>query len=592
MSKESKIYKYSLGNHIKLLFSHIDYSRKRQFILLLFLMIISAFAEVFSIGLILPFLSILMDPIIVFEHPYAVPIINTLSIKSPEELLLPVTLIFGFAAIVAGGIRLLLLFWTTRLAYSAGSDITIDIYRKTLYQPYSTHVDRNSSEVINVMVSKANAAIQSTLIPVMQIISSLIMLTVTLTFLIMVEPFITSITFLGFGLIYLVIIFFTNYRLSSNSKRISFEHNQVVKLLQEGLGGIRDIILSGNQELYTDMYRKSDIPLRRAQGINVFIGASPRFGIEALAMSLLGFMAYYSTLSEGGISQAIPIIGMLALGAQRLLPVIQQIFVSWSSIQSSRVSVEDTIDFLDQKLPNDINAVLKKKSFNFSKELVIEDLSFRYSEEEPWVFQNLNFSLKKGSRVGLIGSTGSGKSTLIDLIMGLLKPTSGKIIIDGIEINNLNVLDWQMNLAQVPQNIFLSDSSIRKNIAFGVENEFIDEDLLNKVSEKAKIRETILNWPNGFETNVGERGLRLSGGQKQRIGIARALYRTSDVIIFDEATSALDNETESEVIKDIYNLGDKLTILMIAHRLSTLKECDQIFEINKQGITEVDLQNY
>ena len=592
MSKESKIYKYSLGNHIKLLFSHIDYSRKKQFILLLFLMIISAFAEVFSIGLILPFLSILMDPIIVFEHTYAVPMINILNIKSPEGLLLPVTLIFGFAALLAGGIRLLLLFWTTRLAYSAGSDITIDIYRKTLYQPYSTHVDRNSSEVINVMVSKANAAIQSTLIPVMQIISSLIMLTVTLTFLIMVEPFITSVTFLGFGLIYLVIIFFTNYRLSSNSKRISFEHNQVVKLLQEGLGGIRDIILSGNQELYTDMYRKSDIPLRRAQGINVFIGASPRFGIEALAMFLLGFMAYYSTLSEGGISQAIPIIGMLALGAQRLLPVIQQIFVSWSSIQSSRVSVEDTIDFLDQKLPNAINAELKKKSFNFSKELVIEDLSFRYSEEEPWVFQNLNFSLKKGSRVGLIGSTGSGKSTLIDLIMGLLEPTSGKIIIDGIEMNYLNVLDWQMKLAQVPQNIFLSDSSIRKNIAFGVENEFIDEDLLNKVSEKAKIRETILNWPNGFETNVGERGLRLSGGQKQRIGIARALYRTSDVIIFDEATSALDNETESEVIKDIYNLGDKLTILMIAHRLSTLRECDQIFEINKQGITEVDLQNY
>ena len=586
MFKKQNIYKYSLLVHINNLYKHINSLRRKQFFLLLILMIFTAFAEVFSIGAILPFLSVLLDPAVVFNNEYSQPLINFLKIEEPSGLLLPLTCIFGLAALLAGAMRLLLLLVTTRLAYATGADLTIDVYRKTLYQPYSTHIERNSSSVINVMVSKVNSAIQSSLIPILMIISSVIMISITLSFLISIEPLIISLTFSGFGFIYLVVIFLTNYKLATNSQRIALEHNRVVKLLQEGLGGIRDILLSGNQELYCDMYRKSDIPLRRAQGTNVFIGASPRFGIEALAMMLLGFMAYFSTTSEGGISEAIPIIGILTLGAQRLLPVIQQIFVSWSSIQSSRSSVEDTIEFLDQELPKHLLTESTKK-MNFKKIIEINNLSFRYSENDPWIIKDLNLNIKKGSRIGFIGSTGTGKSTLIDLIMGLLEPTEGKILIDGTVIDKENIRSWQKNIAQVPQMIFLADNSIKKNIALGVKPEKIDLDRIKDASKKSKIHQIINDWPNKYETHVGERGIRLSGGQRQRIGIARALYKDSEVLIFDEATSSLDNKTENEVIEDIYNLSQNLTIIMIAHRLTTLKKCDQIIELENGKIKNI-----
>lgn len=584
---KKETYRYSLKELFKKLYIHVGKKRKKQLFLLFLLMIASAFSEVISIGLILPFLSVLLDPNIVFESKYLQTFNGLLNITSSSELVFPITIMFGSAALLAGFIRLTLLFATTRFAYTVGSDITVSIYRKTLYQPYQSHINKNSSEVINVMVSKANATIQSTLIPILQIVSSFTMLTITLTFLISIEPLITFFTFLGFGLIYLVVMSLTNYKVSSNSKRISLEHNQVVKLLQEGLGGIRDIILNRNQEFYTQMYRKSDVPLRKAQGINVFIGASPRFGIEALAMSLLGLMAYYSTLLDGGISRAIPLIGMLALGAQRVLPVIQQIFQSWSSILSARASVEDTIEFLDQELPEFSKANYTEQIIKFKKNIKVQNISFRYNDNEPWVFKDLSLNIEKSTKIGIVGATGSGKSTLIDILMGLLKPTSGKILIDQKELSERNMLGWQKKISQVPQNIFLSDNTIAKNIAFGINEEEIDYQRIEQVAQTAKIKDTILSWPSKFETKVGERGIRLSGGQIQRIAIARALYRNSEVIIFDEATSALDSETEKQVVEDINNLDKDITIIMIAHRISSLEGCNQIFQISKNGIIDV-----
>lgn len=590
MNKLSNIYKYSISSHIAKLLKHIRPQRKKQFSLLLLLMIVSAFAEVFSIGAILPFLSVLLDPEMVFQHKYANSFIKLFDINTPEELLLPITILFGIAALFAGSMRLLLLLATTRLAYSTGADLTIDVYRRTLYQPYIVHIGRNSSSVINVMVSKVNSAIQSTLIPILQIISSIIMISITLTFLISIEPVISSITFAGFGMIYILVILLTNFSLASNSKRIAIEHNQVVKLLQEGLGAIRNIILNGNQDLYCDLYQKSDIPLRRAQGTNVFIGASPRFGIEALAMALLGFMAYFATTSDGGLSKAIPLIGILTLGAQRLLPVIQQIFVSWASIQSSRSSVEDTIDFLEQKIPETVKSSLSKK-ISFKNNITIKNLSFRYSDEEPWILKDINLIIKKGSVTGFIGSTGTGKSTLIDIIMGLLEPSKGSIFIDGEEINKDNIHSWRSHIAEVPQMIFLSDDTIQNNIALGVDPTQVDQMKVKESAKRAKIDDIIEAWPKKYSSLVGERGVRLSGGQRQRIGIARAIYKNSDVLVFDEATSALDSKTEKKVIHDINNLGKNLTIIMIAHRISTLEKCDQIVELENGKIKKISSFN-
>jgi ATP-binding cassette, subfamily B, bacterial PglK len=576
----------SITQHLGRLYSHISPLRRKQFGLILVLMILASFAEVFSIGAVLPFLSVLMSPEMVFENSFAQPFIQFFGLVSPDQLLLPVTIAFGLAALLAGGMRLLLLWSSTKVAYLTGADLTIKVYRGTLYRPYSVHVSRNSSSVINIMVRKVNATIQSTIIPVLTLISSSIMLVVVLSFLLAIEPKITMIAFGGFALIYIAIVSLTAKIIRNNSHLIAREHNQVVKLLQEGLGGIRDILLDGTQELYCKLYRRSDFPLRRAQGINVFIGSSPRFGVEAMGMIFIAFMAYFFVRETGGIAQSIPVIGILALGAQRLLPVLQQSYSAWSDIQGARASVADTMDFLDQPIPD----YAGKSSFelmSFQHEINFNQLSFSYGPEEPKVLNEINLSIARGTRIGFIGATGSGKSTLIDIVMSLLLPTKGSMSIDGEVITEDNFRSWQKHIAHVPQSIFLADSSIEDNIALGVSKDQVDFERIKKAAKRAQLADLIESWPKKYQTFVGERGVRLSGGQRQRIGIARALYKQADVLIFDEATSSLDNKTEEEVIQAINNLSDDLTIIIVAHRLTTLSSCTQIVELDKGNIKRI-----
>ena len=572
--------------HLSRLFSHISSLRRRQFLLLLLLMILASFAEVLSIGAVLPLLAVLTEPQQFFEHSFVQPFIEVLGIKSADQLLLPMTVTFGLAALFAGVMRLILLWVLTRLAYATGADLTISVYRRTLYQSYSVHVARNSSNVINAMATKVNITIQGTIIPVITIISSGMMLLFTLTFLLVIETKMMLIAFCGFGLIYVVNIIITSKILIVNSQRIADENTKVIKLLQEGLGGIRDILLDGTQELYCKLYRKSDIPLRRAQGTNVFLGTSTRFAVEALAMFFLAFVAYFLALQPGGINQSLPVIGVLVLGAQRLLPLLQQGYASWSSIQSSRVSVADTLDFLEQPMP-EYSKQLSIESLPFQKEIQLKQISFRYESNSPWVLKDINLTIEKGSRVGFIGSTGGGKSTLIDIVMCLLQPEKGCLVIDAQAITLDNFRSWQKHIAHVPQSIFLADASIEENIAFGIPKDQIDFKRVKSSAKKAQIAEIIETWPMKYQTNVGERGVMLSGGQRQRIGIARALYKRADVLIFDEATSALDDDTEQEVMQAINNLSDELTIIMIAHRLTTLKNCTKIVELGDSRIRRI-----
>ena len=575
-----------ITQHLGRLFFHINPLRRRQFLLLFVLMILASFAEILSIGAVLPFLAVLTAPQQFFENSFVQPFIEVLGIKSADQLLLPVTVAFGLATLIAGGMRLMLAWVLTRLAYATGADLTISVYRRTLYQSYSVHVARNSSNVINAMVTKVNITINGTIIPVITIISSGMMLVFTLTFLLVIETKMVLIAFCGFGLIYVSIIKIFSKILINNSQLIANESIKVIKLLQEGLGGIRDILLGGTQELYCKLYRKSDIPLRRAQGTNIFLGQSPRFAIEALAMFFLAFFAYFLALQPGGINQSLPLIGVLVLGAQRVLPHVQQGYSSWSSIQSTRASVADTLDFLDQSMP-EYAKQLHIESLPFQKQIQLKQISFRYDSNSPWVLKDINLTIEKGSQVGFVGSTGSGKSTLIDIVMGLLQPEKGCLAVDAQVVTLDNFRSWQNHIAHVPQSIFLADTSIEENIAFGIPKDQIDFKRVKLSAKKAQIAEIIDTWPMKYQTNVGERGVKLSGGQRQRIGIARALYKQADVLIFDEATSALDDDTEREVMQAINNLSDELTIIMIAHRLTTLKNCTKIVELGDSRIRRI-----
>jgi len=279
-------------------------------------------------------------------------------------------------------------------------------------------------------------------------------------------------------------------------------------------------------------------------------------------------------------------LGALALGSQKLLPALQQAYSSYSAIKGAEVSFYDVLNLLDQPLPEYSDQALPKP-IAFKKEIKLINLNFRYTKESPWVLKDINLSIKKGARIGFIGKTGSGKSTLLDIIMGLISPTSGELFIDKQLITSETRRSWQLHISHVPQHVYLSDSSIEENIAFGVPKEEIDLQKVREVAQQAKIADLINGWQEGYQTSVGERGVKLSGGQRQRIGIARALYKQADVLIFDEATSALDNETEQAIMKSIEGLDKELTILIIAHRLTTLKNCDKIVRLGKNNTAQI-----
>ena len=571
---------------ISSLWRHLSKRRKKQFSILLILMVVASISELISVGAVVPFLGILIAPEQVYQNALVQPVIQVLEISEPNQLILPLTILFIIAALTAGIIRLTLLYATTRLSYATGADISINIYRRTLYQEYAVHVALNSSKVINGIINKTNIVISSILTPILMLMSSIILLIGIMVALFYIDIVVALTALIGFSFLYGMVIYYTRKQLKENSQCIADQSTMMIKSLQEGLGGIRDVLIDGTQQFYLQLYRNADLPLRRASGNNQFISGSPRYAMEAIGMVLIAILAYFMTQQKNGMAASIPVLGALALGAQRLLPVLQQAYSSYSLIKGSKSSFVDVLNLLDQPLPEYLDQPITKP-IPFTKEIKLNNLNFRYTDDSPWVLKNVNLSLKKGCHIGFMGVTGSGKSTLLDIIMGLLPGTNGELLIDQLPINNQNRRAWQAHIAHVPQNIYLSDGTIEENIAFGIENEEIDHQRVRKAAQQAQIAELIEQWKDGYQTIVGERGVRLSGGQRQRIGVARALYKKASVLIFDEATSALDNETEQAVMDAIEGLDKELTILTIAHRLTTLKSCDKIVKLDKNNVINI-----
>lgn len=570
----------------KKLWPHLSKSRKKQFWLISILMIISSLSEIVSIGAVLPFLGVLASPDQFFQYPHIQPVIQIFELTKPSQLVTLLTFFFIFAVMSASAIRLALLYSMTRFTYAIGADLSVDIYHRTLHQDYSVHVSRNSSEVINGVITKTNHVITGTLGPMLTLISSTILTMGIISGLIVIDIVVALSAFTGFGFLYLLVIYYTKNKVKKNSNIIAKESTQIVKSLQEGLGGIRDVLINRTQQFYCKLYQKADIPLRRALGLNHFISICPRYIMEAVGITIIVSFAYLVSLKQDGLTSAIPMLGAIALGAQRLLPLLQQSYSSYSQIKGSRASFDDMLDLLNQPLKKNTNSLISK-SINFEKEIKLNNLSFRYRKDLPWVLKNINLLINKGDRIGFVGETGSGKSTLLDIIMGLLSPTSGEIIIDQEPLTPQNLSLWQAHIAHVPQSVYLSDGTIQENIAFAIPQSQIDEKRIKKAADEAQITNLIEQSENIYQTPVGERGARLSGGQRQRIGIARALYKKADLLIFDEATSALDNNTELKIMNAINNLDKKITVLIIAHRLTTLKECDKIVKLNKDKTISV-----
>ena len=571
---------------IKRLWNHLSKRRKKQFIVIQIFILVGSIFEMASLSAVIPFLSVLSEPDNFYQNEYFFPIFKFFEISDSSKIVLPLTIAFVILIVLSALVRLILLWALNRLSFSAGADLSIKIYSHTLYQDYSVHVSRNSSEVINGIITKTAAVTKGVVGPILSLVNTSITTIGIISVLLFVSPFVTLTAFSGFGFLYLVVMYFTRSLLKENSQLIADKSDLMVKSLQEGLEGIREVLINNNQQFYTNLYRESDLQMRRASWKNELIISSPRYIMEALGIAIIALFAYTATIHRGGINQFLPILGAFVLGAQKLLPAIQKGYASYSRIKGSKYSLIDVINLLDQPIPDHINQTLKSP-ISFNKSIELKNLCFRYSKNSPWILKNVNLEIPKGSVIGIVGDTGCGKSTLFDIIMGLLSPTSGELKVDNQLIDNKNKRSWQAHISNVPQNIYLCDGTIEENIAFGTPFEKINRPKVVKAAQRAQISEAVENWKNGYQTLVGERGMRLSGGQRQRVAVARAFYKDSDVLIFDEATSALDNKTELAVMEVLTSFDRELTIIMIAHRLTTLKGCDKIIKFEKNYETRI-----
>lgn len=569
----------SLISQLKNLWTYLNPRRRLQLGLLLILMIFSSVSEMVSLGAIFPFLTALSNPQVLFNQPKLKTLLMFLHIETSQELILFLSIGFIVTILFVNTTKLITLYVRVRLAASIGADISSQIYRDTLYQPYSFHIKHNTSDLIQTVTGDTQALTNNILIPLLTFCNDALLAPALIATLVVIDPRIALGTALMLGTAYLIIYRTRQKLLKQNSKVIVESGQKRIKAVQEGIGGIRDVLLNNSQHFFENTYITSERAYKKATSSNLIISQLPRYIIEALAMSAIILLAL-SLGNNGDFSQVVPVLGSLVLGAKKLLPTFQEGFFSLAKIQGSRASLSKVLVALSRK--TDLS--LKNNSLNplpFDREITLDHICFRYGQDTEWVLQDINLTIAAKTTVAFVGSTGSGKSTIADLILGLLQPQKGKITIDDLLLEGERLYQWQKNIAHVPQSIFLSDGSIAENIAFGVSLNQIDLAQVKKAAQLAQIDHFIETLPAQYDTYVGERGIRLSGGQRQRIGIARALYGDASVIVFDEATSALDNATEKEVMSAIESLSHQFTIILIAHRLSTVEKCDRIFELNK-----------
>ena len=574
----SKSLETSFPRLLRGLWGHLGRRRQWQTLAVTILMVCSAFAEVITLGTVVPFIAVLVEPERAMAFGPVARVAEWVGITSADQLVFPLAGVFLATALMAAALRLLVLWATTRLAMATGAELAAKAFERNLYQPYEVHVHRHSSEVTSGIIQKVESVVSGMLFPLQTAAGSVLTLVSVTVALVMIDSQIamTAVLLVGGG--YLLITRVVRGRLLRNGRQIAVGQVQVLKILQESIGGIRQVLIDGTQRVFLEEFKGSDGRLRRSQASNSIIQQSPRLFMEGISMTLIVALVMVLHGREGGLVSNLPELTAFAVAGQRMLPISQQCYATVSTMLAYQPVFSEALMILDQPVSR-AERFEGSDPLPFTSALECSGLSFRYSDDEPWVLDGIDLKIPKGSTVGLVGETGSGKSTLLDLMMGLLRPTAGALTVDGVQLDSEVIGSWRRSIAHVPQDVFLVDSSIAENIAFGVPKDQIDHQRVRESARLAQIDDFIMAAPDGYRTLVGERGVRLSGGQRQRIGIARALHKGVSVLILDEATSALDSVTEGSVLRQIDDSGEGLTVVMVAHRLSTLRNCDQIFEL-------------
>ena len=555
---------------------------RKQFYLLVVMILVMGVFDMAGVAAILPFLRVVTDPTVIQQNELLSRLHDWADPASTQSFLILLgTLVLGIV-VIGLTVKITTMYAISRFTHMRKFHLSTRLLSGYLRQPYVWFLDRHSAEIGQTVLVEVDHVVGAALVPAMQILAQATTVVFLLALLIMVEPGVALISAVVLGGLYAVIFLFVRQRLLRLGQVRLRANTERFKLINETTGGIKDVKLAGLEKSYVARF---SIPARLHAKTLVseqIVREIPRYALEAIAFGGMVVLILVLLVQRGGnVSELVPVLGLFALAGLRILPAIQQVYHSLSSMRVGLAGLDRVWNDLTMLQQNDAAPLANAAAsgvLQLHDRLELDSVNYRYPQVERAAVEDLTMTVSANTTVGIVGGTGAGKTTAVDLILGLLTADAGEIRIDGTPIGPGNMRAWQNNVGYVPQHIFLVDDTIAANIAFGVPPEARDGAAIERASRLAELHDFVIDeLPEGYETRVGERGVRLSGGQRQRIGIARALYHDPDVLILDEATSALDNLTERAVMDAVRNLGHAKTIIMIAHRLSTVRACDTIF---------------
>lgn len=553
---------------------------------LLALMVIGSLFEVVGIASIPAFISLLENPSLVQEYRILDKLYSLSGEATPTGFLLYAAIgligVFIFKNTYLG----ILSVYKAHFVYNTQHEVGIRLFEEYLYKPYTFHLKHNSAELLRNIKENASIVITAFLLSLVTIIMQVLNVVFIFALLLVVEPVVSIVSMLALGGIsfgFLMVIRKKTVRFGEDEQE---QHQAMIKAISQGLGGLKESIVLGRQRYFLDVFSRSSIRLARACKFKRVMDEVPQRFIETIAVTGMLLIAVTFLARGGDMSDVVPVLALFGAAAVKLMPSMKVLVSAFHAVQYYSVAVDNVCSELAEisDMPVQLPVDSVTKDSRFEKYIDLKEVFFQYPGTDHPALKEISLRIKKGSAVGFVGSSGAGKTTLVDLLLGILEPTTGLVFVDDVPTNT-DSKEWQSNLGYIPQQIYLCDDTIAKNIAYGIPDEEVNLDQVKKVAEVAQLHTFVDSLPEAYDTVIGEAGVRLSGGQRQRIGIARALYHEPEVLVMDEATSALDNKTERFFMEALSRLREKYTIIMIAHRLSTVKDCDTLFMMENGRIT-------
>jgi HlyD family secretion protein len=574
---------------IKQIFRLLNKKQKREFLLLQTLVVLTAFLELVGVASIMPFMAVVASPQMIETNSLLNGVYNFTQAQNTTEFTIYLGVTVLVALTLSASVSVITTWWSSMFASKIGAEIGQTLYDYYLHQNWIFHATRSSAQLTKQIAAETSRLTGGVLVPLMALNARFVLALMLSVAIVMLNPVVALIGISIFMIAYLVIYKLVKARLEANGNKISKTSEERYRLMNEGFGGVKDVILLGRQADFKQRFGNTSQTLAISQGQNIALSQVPRYFLEVLAFgALIALIISLLIQSQGDLAHVLPLLSVYALAGFKLLPAFQQIYSNLTAIKGN-ISAFDSIKEdlstartkTEPKKNNMPDTEVENDELAFKSKIELKNITFTYPGKSKPALDNLNIAIKKNQIIGFVGASGSGKSTAVDMLMGLLKPQQGRLLIDGVEINQNNQRAWQNKIGYVAQSIFLSEGTIAENVAFGISQEQININKVNKALSLAHLDELIQTLEKGIHTKVGERGVQLSGGQRQRIGIARALYHDAEVLVFDEATSALDGITEKMIMEAIHDFSGSKTIIMIAHRLKTVQNCDQIFLLDK-----------